>query len=80
MVVKEEVRNRKIGQQLLEQAEGWAGRQGVRKLAVNTGKRRVESHLFYKNRGFEETGQGFTNRWKNRRSSNGSQRTGSSGR
>ncbi|UZJ77665.1 GNAT family N-acetyltransferase [Fictibacillus sp. KU28468] len=37
MVVKEEVRNQKIGQQLLEQAEGWAGRKGVRKLAVNTG-------------------------------------------
>ncbi len=38
LVVKEEVRNQKIGQQLLEQAEGCAGRQGVRKLAVNTGK------------------------------------------
>ncbi|MCK6256441.1 GNAT family N-acetyltransferase [Fictibacillus sp. KIGAM418] len=59
LVVKEEVRNQKIGQQLLEQAEEWASRQGVRKLAVNTGKRRVESHLFYKNRGFEETGAGF---------------------
>ncbi|WP_137791875.1 GNAT family N-acetyltransferase [Bacillus sp. E(2018)] len=59
LVVRKEFRNQKIGKLLVEHAELWAKEQGVLKLAVNTGKRRVDSHHFYKARGFDDTGAGF---------------------
>ncbi|MGA4722164.1 GNAT family N-acetyltransferase [Fictibacillus nanhaiensis] len=59
LVVKQEFRNKKIGKLLVDHAEQWAKEQGVLKLAVNTGKRRVDSHHFYKARGFDDTGAGF---------------------
>ncbi|MFC0189467.1 GNAT family N-acetyltransferase [Fictibacillus aquaticus] len=59
LVVKEEHRNKRIGKQLINSAEEWAQKQGINKLAVNTGKRRVDSHHFYRSKGFEDTGAGF---------------------
>jgi len=49
----------KIGKLLVDHAEQWAKKQGIIKLAVNTGKRRVDSHHFYRGRGFDDTGAGF---------------------
>lgn len=59
LVVRKEFRNKKIGKLLVDHAEQWAKMQGVLKLAVNTGKRRGDSHHFYKARGFDDTGAGF---------------------
>lgn len=62
LVVKKAFRNRKAGKYLVEGIEAWATDQGIKKIAVNTGNRRVESHSFYERNGFEGSGTGYYKR------------------
>ncbi|WP_157964503.1 GNAT family N-acetyltransferase [Exiguobacterium flavidum] len=62
LVVKKAFRNRKAGKCLVEGIEDWATDQGIKKIAVNTGNRRGESHSFYERNGFEGSGIGYYKR------------------
>lgn len=61
LVVHSKYRNEGIGKALIHGAERWAIKQGVRKLALNSGNRseRGAAHGFYKRQGFEGKATGF---------------------
>jgi GNAT superfamily N-acetyltransferase len=60
-VVHSKHRKKGIGGHLIQGAEEWALKKGVRKLALNSGNRseRDHAHNFYTNRGFEGSATGF---------------------
>ncbi|WP_316824522.1 GNAT family N-acetyltransferase [Pedobacter miscanthi] len=54
LVVDENYRNLKIGQQLIESVNLWAKKHQVKKLKVRCNTKRTESHQFYERVGFKE--------------------------
>lgn len=60
-VVHSKYRPQGIGKALIQEAEDWAIKKGVKKLALNSGNRseRDGAHKFYTNRGFVESATGF---------------------
>jgi GNAT superfamily N-acetyltransferase len=48
-----------VGQALVEQFEAWAESSGARRLVVSSGTHRVETHAFYLQRGYTQTGLRF---------------------
>jgi GNAT superfamily N-acetyltransferase len=54
LVVDEDRRRRGVGCELLRCAERWARERGYRRLRLRTNVVRVETHAFYRRRGFEE--------------------------
>ena len=59
LVVKSSRRKTGVGALLVNHVQEWAYQHDIKKIAVNTGNRRVESHEFYKKMGFEGTGTGY---------------------
>ncbi|WP_214815705.1 GNAT family N-acetyltransferase [Exiguobacterium sp. s59] len=59
LVVKSFRRKNGVGATLVNHVQEWAYQHDIKKIAVNTGNRRVESHEFYKKMGFEGTGTGY---------------------
>ena len=59
LVVDEKRRGQGIGAALVAEAERWLKEQGVNSITVNSGKQRNESHRFYGQLGYEETGLRF---------------------
>lgn len=61
LVVHSKYRKHGIGKELIHGAEKWAFKQGVEKLALNSGNRRErdDAHQFYMKQGFEGTAIGF---------------------
>jgi len=59
LVVTEEFRNMRVGKALVKGVEAWALERDITKIAVNTGKRRIDSHFFYEKEGFEGSGVGY---------------------
>jgi GNAT superfamily N-acetyltransferase len=60
LVVLEDARGAGIGSALVKHVEGWATRNGARRLSVTSGKQRKETHEFYEKRNYESTGLRFT--------------------
>lgn len=60
-VVHSKYRQQGIGGALIQGAEKWATKNGIKKLALNSGNRseRDDAHQFYTNRGFEGSATGF---------------------
>ncbi|MGP4071584.1 GNAT family N-acetyltransferase [Piscibacillus sp. B03] len=61
MVVKESVRGKGFGRELLKASENWAKNQGCQMVTLNSGNRneRKEAHDFYKRNGFIGSATGF---------------------
>jgi GNAT superfamily N-acetyltransferase len=59
LVVKSSRRKNGVGALLVNHVQEWAYQHDIKKIAVNTGNRRVVSHEFYKKIGFEGTGTGY---------------------
>lgn len=61
LVVDSKYRKQGIGGALIQGAEEWAMKKGVKKLALNSGNRseRDGAHHFYTNKGFEGRATGF---------------------
>ena len=54
LVVREDVRGRSIGVELLQRAERELRERGCRRLELTSGRHRVDAHRFYVRCGFEE--------------------------
>ena len=54
MAVKEAYRSRGIGKKLMEQVEVIAVKRGCNSIQLNSNKRRIRAHQFYRSLGFEE--------------------------
>ncbi len=52
LIVDGDSRRKGIGKMLIAKAEAWARENGHKGIMVGSSKKRVESHLFYKNAGY----------------------------
>lgn len=59
LVVSSEMRGHGIGSSLVARAEAWAAENGAGRLTVGSGLQRVETHLFYEQRGYKRSGIRF---------------------
>ena len=59
LVVSSEMRGHGIGSSLVARAEEWAAENGAGRLTVGSGLQRVETHLFYEQRGYKRSGIRF---------------------
>ncbi len=62
LIVEESRRGEGIGKQLVEGIESWLKRQGAILCVVTSSSRRSDSHRFYENNGYLNTGIRFTKR------------------
>ena len=62
LVVLEDARGLGIGSALVRHVEGWATRNGAKRLSVTSGKQRKGTHEFYEKRDYENTGLRFSKR------------------
>jgi len=62
LIVEESRRGAGIGKQLVEGIESWLKRQGAILCVVTSSSRRSDSHRFYENNGYLNTGIRFTKR------------------
>ena len=60
LIVDENVRRRRIGQALMEQAEKWAYEHGYHEVRLRSGLHRTEAHQFYQMVGYTLTKTGYT--------------------
>ena len=60
LVVKEECRNRKIGEKLLDFAEEYARKNDLEEIEINSKKIRVDAHRFYFRHGYEDLRNNLT--------------------
>ena len=49
-------RGRGVGASLVAQGERWLKERGATAIVVNSGRRRIDAHRFYRRLGYEETG------------------------
>jgi GNAT superfamily N-acetyltransferase len=62
LVVLEDARGAGVGSALVKHIEGWAARNGAKRLSVTSAMHREETHAFYEKRDFERTGVRFGKR------------------
>jgi GNAT superfamily N-acetyltransferase len=59
LVVSEEFRGNGIGKKLVRYGEEWAKDQGCTAILLNSGKQRTDTHEFYRNLDYDDTGLRF---------------------
>lgn len=64
LVVNEDYRNRKIGEELLNFAHGYAKDNGIAEIELNSKKIRVDAHRFYFRHGYEDLRNNLTIEFK----------------
>lgn len=52
LAVAKEYRRKGVGKELLHEAEKWARENGIFMMRLNSGMKRKEAHLFYRNNGY----------------------------